>query len=131
MPRKKSSRPTDGELEILRVLWQRGPSTVRQVHRTLRATKHTTHNTTLKLMLIMHRKGLLTRDESDRPQVYAAAIPEEQMQRHLMADFLQRVFGGSARKLVAAITTADIPAEELAEIRQLLEGLKQTKGKRP
>ena len=120
MPEKKPLRPTDGELEILRVLWQRGPSTVRQVHKVLTADKQTTYNTTLKLMQIMTGKGIVTRDCSERPQIYQAAVPEKQMQQRLVSDLLRRAFGGSARKLVAALTASDIPEGELAEIRRLL-----------
>jgi len=128
MPRKKSPRPTDGELEILRVLWLRGPSSVRQVHTALAREKDTSYNTTLKLMQIMHEKGIVTRDESERPQVYRAALPEDQMQRRLVSDFLQRAFGGSARKLVAALTASGISDEELAAIRQLFDELEEGRG---
>ena len=127
MSKSKHLRPTDGELEILRVLWEQGSSTVNQVHRVLGARKKTTYNTTLKLMQIMHEKGILTRDESRRPQVYSAALPEHQMQKHLLADFLNRAFGGSARKLVAALTETDISEEELAQIRRLLDELEEGK----
>ncbi len=133
MPERKPQRPTAGELEILRVLWERGPGSVRDVHEALaaarrnarRAAKPTSYNTTLKLMQIMHGKGILTRDDSRRPQVYTPAVPEEQMQSQLAADFLERVFGGSARKLMAALTSADIPKDELARIRQLLDELEE------
>lgn len=121
MSKKPSPRPTNGELEILSVLWSRGPSTVRQVHQTLAGHKDTSYNTTLKLMQIMTEKGVVTRDESQRPQVYRPTLPERQMQKRLLVDFLDRVFAGSARKLVAALTAGDISEEELAEIRQLLE----------
>jgi len=107
MTDKKMPRPTNGELEILRVLWCRGPSTVRQVHQTVLAEKQTSYNTTLKLLQIMTDKGIVTRDTSQRPQVYQAALPETQMQQRLVSDFLQRAFGGSARKLVAALTATD------------------------
>ena len=125
MRKKKPLRPTDGELEILGVLWRRGPSTVRQVHQTLSADKQTSYNTTLKLMQIMNDKGLVTRDESQRPQLHRAALPEGQMQQRLVADFLQRAFGGSARKLMAALTATDISPEELAQIRHLLDELEE------
>ena len=121
--KKKPLRPTNGELEILRVLWQQGPSTVRQVHKTLAIDKQTSYNTTLKLMQIMNEKGIVTRDESERPQIYQAALPEEQMQQRLVADFLRRAFGGSARKLVAALTATDISDDELKEIRRLLNDI--------
>lgn len=125
MSRNKPVRPTDGELEILRVLWSRGPSTVRQVHQVLAADKQTSYNTTLKLMQIMNEKGMVTRDESQRPQVYRPSLPEGQMQQRLVSDFLQRAFGGSARKLMAALTATGISREELAEIRTLLHELEE------
>ena len=128
MSKRRSRRPTDGELEILRVLWSPGPSTVREVHETLSASKGTSYNTTLKLMQIMHEKGMVTRDESRRPQVYRASLPEDQMQQRLLADLLQRAFGGSARKLVAALTATDISEDELAQIKRLLDSLEEEKG---
>ena len=123
MAKKKMPRPTDGELEILRILWKRGPSTVRQVHQILGPDKKTSYNTTLKLLQIMHEKGIVMRDESQRPQIYRATLAESKMQQRLISDFLQRAFGGSARKLVAALTATDIPEKELAQIRELLDKL--------
>jgi predicted transcriptional regulator len=115
------TRPTDGELEILRVLWRLGPSTVRQVHEVITAgEKRTTFNTTLKLLHIMFEKGLVTREDARRPHIYQAATPEAEMQQRLVSDLLQRAFGGAARKLVAALTATDISDEELADIRRLL-----------
>jgi len=114
-------RPTDSELQILCALWQHGPSTVRQVHEALSAHKDTTYNTTLKLMQIMLEKGILRRDESRRPQVYRPADTKDEMQRHLLQDFVGRVFAGSARKLMVALTNTDISEEELAAIRRLLD----------
>jgi len=125
MSGQHTSRPTEGELRILRVLWRRGPSTVRQVHETLGPRKRASYNTTLKFLQIMHEKGLVVRDESQRPQVYRPTVPENQMQRRLLSDFLERVFGGSARKLVAALAASDISPEELAQIRRLLDGLEE------
>ena len=123
MAKKKTFRPTDAELEILRVLWSHGPDTVRQIHKILGAEKQTTYNTTLKLLQIMHEKGTVKRDESQRPQIYRASLPESLMQQRLMSDFLQRAFGGSARKLLAALTAAKIPEKELVQIRKLLDKL--------
>jgi len=125
MSRNSTRRPTDAELEILLVLWKRGPSTVRQVHETLAANKQTSYNTTLKLMQIMNEKGVVTRDESQRPQVYRTSLPEGPMQERLLSDFLARVFGGSARKLMAALTATGISQEELAAIRSLLDTLEE------
>ena len=125
MSDKPMPRPTEAELEILRVLWRRGPSTVRQVHQALLPAKQTSYNTTLKLLQIMDQKGMVLCDKSQRPQVYRPSVPESQMQRRLVSDFLERVFGGSARKLVAALAASEISREELAEIRRLLDGLEE------
>ena len=119
--KNKPTQPTVAELEILRVLWSLGASTVRQVHEVITAgEKQTTFNTTLKMLHIMFDKGLVTREDVRRPHVYQAAIPEEQMQQQLVSDLLERAFGGAARKLVAALTATDISDEELADIRQFL-----------
>ena len=123
MAKDKMIRPTDAELEILRILWTRGPSTVRQVHQILGPDKNTSYNTTLKLLQIMHEKGTVTRDESQRPQVYRASHPEDEMQQRLISDLLHRAFGGSARKLLAALTAANIPQDELIQIKELLDKL--------
>jgi len=125
MPRARTettpTRPTDAELEILRVLWALGPSTVRQVHEFITAgQKQTIFNTTLKMLHIMFAKGLVTREDVRRPHVYQAAIPEAEMQQRLVSDLLERAFGGAACKLVAALTATDISGEELAEIRRFL-----------
>ena len=94
-------RPTDAELAILRVLWERGPSTVRQVHEVLVARVGTTaYTTALKLLQIMTEKGLVRRDETDRTHIYQPRLTEEQTQRQLVRDLLDRAFGGSASKLV-------------------------------
>jgi predicted transcriptional regulator len=122
MSKSRTPRPTDAELEILRVLWGLGPSTVREVHQALSPRKRTSYNTTLKLLQIMNHKGIVTRRESRRPQVYRPAVSERRMQRRLLRDLLERAFGGSAGKLVAALTETDISDEELAEIRRLLAG---------
>jgi len=113
-------KPTDAELAILRVLWARGPSTVRQVAE--RLGKDTGYTTALKLLQIMAEKGLVLRDESARTHVYRAASTEDQTQRQLVTDLLDRAFGGSAAKLVMqALSTKTASPEELAEIRKLLD----------
>jgi predicted transcriptional regulator len=115
-------RPTDAELAILRVLWDRGPSTVRQVHESLSGQRVIGYTTILKLMQIMADKGLVARDESDRTHIYAARKSEEHTQRQLLQDLLDRAFGGSALKLVMqALSTRKSSPEELAQIRQLLD----------
>ncbi|HTK29393.1 MAG TPA: BlaI/MecI/CopY family transcriptional regulator [Vicinamibacterales bacterium] len=113
-------RPTDAELAILSVLWARGPSTVRQVAETL--GRDTGYTTALKLLQIMTEKGLVTRDETMRTHVYAAASTEDQTQRQLVTDLLDRAFGGSAAKLVLqALAAKKASPEEVAEIRRLLD----------
>src|SRR5437868_2561679 len=98
MVKRKGPRPTDAELEILNVLWTRGPSTVREVHAAL--GKAIGYTTILKLMQIMTEKGLVRRDERQRAHVYAARLAQEQTQRQLVGDLLERAFSGSAAKLV-------------------------------
>jgi len=127
MARPALPRPTDAELQVLRVLWQRGPRTVRQVHEELGTGRSVGYTTTLKMMQIMASKGLLQRDASQRSHVYRAAVSEERTQRQLLRDLLHRVFGGSARKLlVQALAESQPDARELGEIRKLLD---EQKGK--
>ena len=113
-------KPTDAELAILRVLWSRGASTVRQVAETMdRAVGYTT---VLKLLQIMTEKGLVVRDESERTHVYEAALTEGDTQQQLVTDLLEKVFDGSASKLVMqALAAKRTSRKELAEIRKLLD----------
>ncbi len=121
MKKRPLPRPTDGELAILRVLWSRGPSTVREVHTELKRAEETGYTTTLKLMQIMAEKGLVARDESQRTHIYKAVLGREQTQRQFLGDLLDRVFNGSTQQLVMqALSSRKASAEELAEIRQLL-----------
>ena len=99
-------RPTDSELAILRVLWDRGPSTVRTVHEALAGARETGYTTTLKLMQIMVAKGLVRRNESERTHVYTARLTQDQTQRQLVADLVQRAFGGSAAALMQQALSA-------------------------
>jgi predicted transcriptional regulator len=116
------TRPTEAELDILRVLWERGPSTVRHVHESLAASRETGYTTTLKLMQIMAEKGLVTRDESSRTHVYSARASQETTQRQLVNDLVQRAFGGSAAELVLrALSSHKTSAEELSEIKRLID----------
>jgi len=122
MPKPTLPRPTDGELAILRVLWARGPSTVRQIHDVLSRDRPGAYTTTLKLLQIMTEKGLVRRDEADRSHVYESRMTEGQTQRQLVGDLLDRAFGGSASKLVLqALAARRATAEELGEIRRLLD----------
>jgi predicted transcriptional regulator len=122
MTKSPPPRPTDAELAILRVLWERGPSTVRQVHELLTRERPTAYTTALKMLQIMTEKGLVRRDETDRTHVYHAKLTEEQTQRQLVRDLLDRAFGGSAPKLVMqALAARRASAEELSEIRKLID----------
>ncbi len=121
---KPRLRPTDAELEILRVIWQRGPRTVRQVHDEVSPRRKTGYTTVLKLLQIMAEKGLVNRDESQRSHVYSAATGEEETQGQLVGDLMDKAFGGSAAKLVLrALSDQPASAEELAEIRRMLNEL--------
>ena len=122
-------RPTDAELAILRVLWERGPSTVRQVHEVLVVrVGQTAYTTALKLLQIMTEKGLVRRDDTDRTHVYTHRLSEEQTQRQMVDELLSNAFGGSARKLVMrAVESEQVSAAELAEIRKLLKDLEGDK----
>ena len=122
-------RPTDGELAILRVLWERGPSTVRQVHDVLSGEKDLGYTSVLKLFQVMTEKGLVTRDERERSHVYHAAQTADSTREHLMVDLLDRAFGGSAAKLVIqALSSRKTSREEMEAIRALLD---RTEGRLP
>ena len=119
----KSPKPTEAELAILQSLWRRGTATVREVHEDLGA--RTGYTTILKLMQIMTDKGLLLRDERGRTHVYRAAHAEAATQRRLAADLINKAFGGSARKLVAAaLSSRRATPQELDEIRRLIDDMK-------
>jgi predicted transcriptional regulator len=122
MPRHAAPKPTDAELSILRILWDRGPSTVRQVHDALARERQAGYTTALKMLQIMTEKGLVERDERDRTHVYRPRLSEEQTQRQLLRDLLDRAFGGSSRKLVMqALATRRASAEELRDIRHAID----------
>jgi BlaI family transcriptional regulator, penicillinase repressor len=123
MTRPTVPRPTDAELAILRVLWDRGPSTVRQVHDVLGRERVAAYTTALKLLQIMTEKGLVERDDRDRTHVYRARLTEGQTQRQLVRDLLDRAFGGSATKLVMqALAARRASPDELREIKRLIDG---------
>lgn len=129
MSKQELPRPTDAELAILRVLWERGASTVRQVHDVLSRERPTAYTTALKLLQIMTEKGLVRRDETDRTHVYHARLTEEQTQRQLVRDLLDRAFAGSASKLVMqALAAKRASPEELGEIRRLLQSVESRSG---
>jgi predicted transcriptional regulator len=122
MKKTKPSKPTDAELAILRVLWERGPSTVREVWEEVTPQRGTGYTTVLKIMQIMFEKGLVARDDTIRSHVYRAAHSREKTQREVVGHLLERVFSGSAPKLVMqALAAKKATRAELAEIRKLLD----------
>ena len=122
MARRKTAGPTDREMAILGILWERGPSTVRQVHETLHSETETGYTTTLKLMQIMAEKGLLVRADDGRRHIYKPTVSEERTQRQLVGDLLEKVFAGSAEKLVMrALSARKVSSKELKRIREMLD----------
>ncbi|MFW6155162.1 MAG: BlaI/MecI/CopY family transcriptional regulator [Planctomycetota bacterium] len=114
-------RPTAAEMELLRLLWEFESGTVRQFHEDLlERGKTTTFSTTMKLLRIMHAKGLVVRDERWRPHVYSPALPQAEMQKQLVDDFRRRVFGGSAGELLEALLAGALSNEDLDAIRDVL-----------
>lgn len=127
----RNALPTDAELQILSVLWKRGPSTVREVHEALAVVQDTGYTTVLKLMQIMAQKGFVERDESNRSHVYRAAMTEEQAQRGLLGQLMDKAFSGSAAQLVMrALSMQPASTNELEEIRTLLNEMEATRGKK-
>ena len=116
--------PTSSELEILQVIWQRGPSTVREVYRQLAADRDVGYSTVLKFMQIMTEKGSLIRDESVRPQIYRAARPQQDTQRSLLRELTTRAFGGSSFSLIMqALSDRKATPEDRRKIRAVLDAL--------
>lgn len=124
------AKPTEAELEILHVLWEHGASTVRDVHEVLHRRDGTGYTTALKQLQIMHDKGLVLRDESQRAHVYRAAVSKERTQKRFLADMVKRVFEGSPSRLVLqALGDHKASREELQEIRELLNDLDRGAGR--
>src|SRR3954453_1533294 len=122
MATKQIVRPTKFELAILRVLWEAGPRSVREIHKILNESKPTGYTTVLKMLQIMTEKGLVERDETVRPQIYRAQYSQERTQRQLLRDFIQRAYGGSVKSLVMhALATKKASAQDLEAIEKLLE----------
>src|SRR3954468_18091701 len=126
MATTKYVKPTESELEILGVLWERGLASVREVHEELARTKDVGYTTTLKLMQIMHEKGLVKRDDSIKTHIYQAAVSKEKTQKHLLNKMIDSLFGGSSGELVMqALGNHKASAEELEEIQKILDNLKK------
>jgi predicted transcriptional regulator len=127
MPRPVSSQPTEVELQILRILWDLGPSPVREIHRRLEADKGTNYSTTVKMLAVMLQKGLVKRDEHAQPHVYRAALSREKAGKRMLSDLIDKVYEGSAMSLVLqALSSGRATQAERDEIRRLLDEMEGT-----
>jgi predicted transcriptional regulator len=123
--------PTNAELEILGILWQHGPQTVKQIHEAIRPTRDVGYTTILKLMQLMTEKGLLERDESERSHIYRPAVPEKKVKKRLLSDLLDRAFDGSTASMVQQLLSAKrATPKELDEIRAMLDEHRKQRGDR-
>ena len=119
-------KPTDAELRILSVLWERGPSTVRQVCEALNETRTVGYTTAPKLLQIMTGKGLVERNDAERAHVYEARAPREETQRQLLGDLMEQAFAGSASQLVMqALSSRRATPQEIEQIRELLDAMEE------
>lgn len=126
MSQTKTIKPTESELEILQVLWAKKTATVREVHEELLKTKEAGYTTTLKLMQIMHEKGLVLRDDSIKTHIYQPAVTRERTQKHLLGKMIDNLFGGSPAQLVIqALGNHQTTKEELEELERLIDQLKR------
>lgn len=125
MPRWPSAQPTEVELEILQVLWEHGPCPLGEVHEAVAARSQRAYSTTRKMIQVMRDKGLVTSDESARPQLYSAAKSKEDTQLNLLEDLANRAFGGSTKKLVMSLVSAErLTVEEVREMQRLVKKAK-------
>ena len=126
MARTKSSQLTEVELQVLSVLWERGPSPVREIHSRLEVERGTNYSTTVKMLSVMLSKGLLTRDESAAPHVYRAAMTRKRAGRQMVDDLVKKVYDGSTMSLVMqALSSGQTSAEEIGSLRELLDDLER------
>ena len=122
MPRPASAQPTEVEMQILRILWELGPSPVRDIHRRLEAAKGTNYSTTVKMLAVMLQKGLLKRDEDAQPHVYRPALTRAKTGKRMLDDLIEKVYDGSAMSLVLqALSSRKATKAELDEVRQILD----------
>jgi len=129
MARKPSPQPTQVELEILHLLWEHGPSALGQIHKAVSASSERAYSTTRKMIQVMCEKGLVTSDESVRPQLYAAVTSQTRTQLNLLEDLVQRAFGGSTNKLVMSLLAAKrVNLDEVQEMQRLVQ---KAKGEKP
>ena len=128
MPRHPSTQPTEVELQILRILWEHGPSTAREIHNQLVETRETNYSTTVKMLSVMLDKRLVKRDESVRPQVYRTAVTQDLTRERMLKDLIKKAYDGSVGSLVMqALSSQKSSPDELAEIRRLLNELERDK----
>jgi predicted transcriptional regulator len=126
MPRPSSSQPTEVELQILRILWDLGPSPVREIHKRLEAEKGTNYSTTVKMLSVMLQKGLLRRDEDAQPHVYRTALTREKAGKKMLGELIEKVYEGSAMSLILQALSSSKPTkEELDEVRRLLDQMEK------
>ena len=131
MNNSKQNKPTESEMEILQVLWEQGPSTVREVHEILSETKESGYTTTLKLMQIMNEKGLLNRNDESKTHIYTAAVKKESIQKQVVSKMINGLFKGSSAKLVMhALGNHRASKEEILEIKSTSMKLKIRKAKK-
>jgi len=117
-------QPTEVELQILRVLWELGPSPVREIHARLNAAKGTNYSTTVKMLSVMLEKEIVRRDESVSPHIYRAAVTRDSARKRLVKDLVEKVYDGAAMSLVLhALKSAKATPEELAEVRRILDDM--------
>src|SRR3954454_6893901 len=129
MARPASTRPTEVELQILRILWELGPSPVREIHKRLEADKGTNYSTTVKMLAVMLEKGLVKRDERAQPHVYRAGISRESAGKRMLSELIEKVYEGSAMSLVLqALSSSRATKEQRDEVRRLLD---QMEGEQP
>jgi len=122
MPRPTSAQPTEVEMQILRILWDLGPSPVREIHKPLEAAKGTNYSTTVKMLAVMLQKGLVKRDEKAQPHVYRAALTRAKTGKRMLDDLIEKVYEGSAMSLVLqALSSRKATKEELDEVRRMLD----------
>lgn len=122
MPRLPSTQPTDVEMQILRILWELGPSPVRDIHRRLEAEKGTNYSTTVKMLAVMLQKGLVKRDEDAQPHVYRPAQSRAKTGKRILENLIEKVYDGSAMSLVLqALSSGKATKEELDQVRRLLD----------
>jgi len=122
MPRPASAQPTAVEMQILRILWELGPSPVRDIHRRLEAAKGTNYSTTVKMLAVMLQKGLVKRDEEAQPHVYRPALTRAKTGKRMLDDLIEKVYDGSTMSLVLqALASGKATKEELDEVRRVLD----------